>query len=364
VAADLPGPFPSAPTKLGWAPSDSLQSCVKGFSTKAPFSHMGIALVDLTRASQIGYAGWNDQQQIYVASLAKIGAMFAAFQLRQAVRAAVVGLRAADSDELWKTITEAWSPLVSSRVPGRPADFPKLSSIFEASGGPGHWEIDFTDEQKGWSDIKKLGDSLPGNLGFRDRMKLMIANSSNRAAASCIDDVGFQYLNGALAAEGLFSNSDGTGIRIALDYGGHRWGKLSGGGSAQGATAVAVARFMALVETNRLVDADASNEMRELMSFRGHYGSWFVNKLNSSGRVTTKAYGKIGLDGTMDDCAVIERAVTIDEKIKTIRYAAIGLGAASQAALDSLITNLDNCMVDDERNAKFGSKYVLPQHGR
>ena len=191
---------------------------------------MGIALVDLSRAPRMGYAGRNDTRQIYVASLAKIGAMFAAFQLRQSVRAAARQLSVANAAEVFDAITAAWTPDVSSRTKGRPADFPRFANIFKISGSRGNWIIDFTDEQKSWQEIKDIGDGLPQGLGFRDRMKLMIANSNNHAAASCIDDIGFQYLNGALAAAGLFSAGSSGGLWIALDYGGHWWGKAAGGG--------------------------------------------------------------------------------------------------------------------------------------
>ncbi len=50
--------------------------------------------------------------------------------------------------------------------------------------------------------------------------------------------------------------------------------------------------------------------------------------------------------------------------MKTLRYAAVGLGASSQAAIEALIIKLDDSMVEDERMAKFGSKYQLPQHKR
>jgi Beta-lactamase enzyme family len=185
-----------------------------------------------------------------------------------------------------------------------------------------------------------LGASLPKGLGFRDRLKLMIANSNNKAAASCIDDMGFQYVNGALASERLFDEKSGMGLWIALDYGGHAWGKHVSGGWAQGATAKAVARFLALLERKKLVDAQSSEEMQEMMSFKGHYGSWFVNKLRSQGRSSQRAYGKIGLDGTSDDCAVIERKAAGG----VIRYAAIGLGAAEPGALEKLIIKLDDCI--------------------
>src|ERR1700744_6294183 len=146
--ADLPGPFPAKPPSLGWAPSDSLQAYLNQFATKSPFSQMGIALVSLSRAPRIGYAGWNDMRQIYVASLAKIGAMFAAFQLRQSVRAAAKQLTLTDPADIFAAIATAWAPTVKSRVKERPADFPKLENIFSISGGQGNWTIDFTDSQK------------------------------------------------------------------------------------------------------------------------------------------------------------------------------------------------------------------------
>jgi len=77
--------------------------------------------------------------------------------------------------------------------------------------------------------------------------------------------------------------------------------------------------------------------------------------------VSTRITGRPA-DGTMDDCAVIERSVEIDQRTKILRYAAVGLGASSQTALDALIMKLDDSMVEDERTAKFGSKYQLPQH--
>lgn len=363
--ADLPGPFPAKPPNLGWAPSDSLQESLKRFAAKAPFAQMGVALVDLSRNPRIGYAGWNDTRQIYVASLAKIGAMFAAFQLRQSVRAAAKLVSVPDSAKVFDAIAADWTPGVSSRTKGRPADFPRLARIFSISGSQGNWAIDFIDSQKNWEEITKIGDSLPKGLGFRDRMKLMIANSNNQAAASCIDDIGFQYLNGALAAAGFFNaGAGGGGLWIALDYGGHWWGKAAGGGWAQGATAAAVAGLLALLATDRLVDADASKEMREMMSFKGHYGSWFVGRLAKAGRGPSRAFGKIGLDGTLDDCVVVERPVKIDDHMKTLRYAAVGLGASSQEAIEALIIKLDDAMVEDERAAKFGSKFQLPQHRR
>jgi len=186
--ADLPGPFPAKPPNLGWAPSDSLQESLKRFAAKAPFAQMGVALVDLSRNPRIGYAGWNDTRQIYVASLAKIGAMFAAFQLRQSVRAAAKPVSVPDSAKVFDAIAADWTPGVSSRTKGRPADFPRLARIFSISGSQGNWAIDFIDSQKNWEEITKIGDSLPKGLGFRDRMKLMIANSNNQAAASCIDE--------------------------------------------------------------------------------------------------------------------------------------------------------------------------------
>src|SRR5262244_2949636 len=120
MADDAFGPFPDRPTMLAWYPSPSLRDLISRFANKSPYKHLGIALVDLSRGSSMGYGGSNDSRQIYVASLAKIAAMFAAFQLRKAVRAVSTQMRAVDADELWKSIADAWKPAVSHRVPGRP----------------------------------------------------------------------------------------------------------------------------------------------------------------------------------------------------------------------------------------------------
>ena len=88
------GPFPDKATTLAWYPSASLLALIPRFARTSPYHLLGIALVDLSRGSSMGYAGWNDSRQTYVASLAKIVAMFAAFQLRKAVRAVSTQMRA------------------------------------------------------------------------------------------------------------------------------------------------------------------------------------------------------------------------------------------------------------------------------
>jgi hypothetical protein len=352
AAAAVSPPFPPQKSHPGWTSSPELEAMVKKFATKAPFTNMGIALADLTLrtrnlelANWIDYAGVNDDKELFAASLVKIAALFAAYRLRERVREAAKSLGAAGGSDPLPRIEAAWKPKVANAIAGRPPDFPKLDKIFSVSGPAGAWTIDFSDTGTPWADMEKLhAKGVPnlGSLGFRDRMNLMISESDNRAAGSCIRDIGFQYLNGALAAEGLYDSGNSRGLFLGGGYdGGTVWGREKVVNTAQGATASAVAHMLVLLETDRLVDAQASHEMRWIMA---HAGSFFGEGLMQAkpARTASKIYAKVGRnDPNFDDGAVIERVVNG----KLIRYAAVGLNASSRKMLHDLIIQLDDCIV-------------------
>jgi hypothetical protein len=291
---------------------------------------MGVALVDLGARSKHDFAagglnfsvGWNLHVTQYSASLVKIAAMFAAFRLRENVRAAAATSKAKDSDELFAQITADWKPIVERSVPGGRRDFPQLDRIFSAGGGAGGFSIDFDGR-------------------FRDSMADMIGPSDNAAASRCILALGYQYIQGALAAEGLYT-SDKGGLWLAGDYSSGRDGTPEPKSRKhQAASAAAVARFLTLLETNRLVSADACSEMRSLMT-----NDYMIRFLDADGRTTSSHYGKLGIGGkssgySRHDCAVIERSIAG----KTIRYAAIMLGAKNFDVLADLGIALDNAML-------------------
>jgi hypothetical protein len=112
------------------------------------------------------------------------------------------------------------------------------------------------------------------------------------------------------------------------------------------ATASQVARFMTLLAQNKLVDANASRDMRELMDVGG-IGSYAHSAV---GRGTTAFAAKIGYgdDRFSHDCAIIERTVPG----KKLRYVAVGLGSAPERGrtdLSNLFVLLDKTIVARNR---------------
>jgi hypothetical protein len=281
-------------------------------SQDSNFTNMGVMLVDLTLRVRVtagvtaryNFAGgWNQGLTRYSGSLVKIAAMFAAYRLRQNVRDAAAGLRAKDGKDLLGKIRDDWKPIVETAVKAGPKDFPHLDTIFTVTGASGGWTINF-------------------DTTFEKNLKNMIGPSSNSAAQYCIDALEFQYINGALAAEGFYSDADG-GMWLGGDYAkGRSWPAEPKSKSHQAASPASVARFLTLLEGNQLVSPDASNKMRGLMN-----NFYTKRALDANSRPLTMGFGKLGIGvpsspGYHDGC-VVERSVGG----KTIRYAVVMLQA-------------------------------------
>jgi len=315
-------------TPWHWLPSTVLEKCMSQFTGQAPFSTMGIALVDLTHAppgsgyaNLITYAGWRDQEQFYVASLAKIAIILAAHRLLACFRAAARQSKATDAEKLIKDVTDAWKPAVSRRIAGRPADFPKFERIFQIAGKAGAWTIDF--------------DST-----FHGHMVGIVEND-NRSANYCIEAIGFQYINGTLIHEGLYDEQRKRGLWLGGGYS----AKLTWGSSSRhhGATAAAVAKMLTLLHTGQLVGPDESFGMRGLFDMATESFAYFLTELH--GRPVEESIGKIGYikKGTDNEGAIITRKVGG----KTLRYVAVGLNTPhGKDGLYRLIEKLDDCIVN------------------
>ncbi|MCK9605751.1 MAG: serine hydrolase [Methylomonas sp.] len=291
------------------------------------YKDLGVVVIDLThrgrRADGAGFttsAGWNERVFRNAASLVKIAAMFAAFRLKENLGVAVNETSATIGKDALNAVALDWKDAVETAVPSGRRDFPQLSKIFDITGAKGGWTLVFTKE-------------------FMHHMELMIGHSNNHSASICIDLIGFQYINGALEAEALYSFNAG-GLWLGGNYAGRNWipeprTKLT----HQGATAKTVAKFLALLEDNRLVSPAASKEMRRIM---GLAGTWFVEGLMRARppRNVNSAYAKVGIyGGKYHDCAVIERG-SVDGRL--IRYAVVVLGASSPQIIRELAVKLDD----------------------
>ena len=139
-------PFPTGPT-VAFRLNDARM--IEAFEpvTVSNASHLCAALVDLTGAPVMPpYAGLNDKEMIYAASLPKIFTMYAAFALRARVQAfvdaAVANGVPVVPPGITSEIEKAWKPQLRALFPTRPATsfgnnqditFPKLNEIFTFS---------------------------------------------------------------------------------------------------------------------------------------------------------------------------------------------------------------------------------------
>jgi hypothetical protein len=283
----LPSPFPTTPKSDSLIASQELQKKLEPLQKKFPT--MGVAVAVMTARTTSGstgtslLAGWNLHKTRFSASLVKIAPMFAAFQLRANLNTAIRGLSAANAGDLFNQVAKEWKPVVERAVRG-PSNFPQLGKIFDATGSGRSWSVDFTTD-------------------FRDDLRLMASYSDPGASGRCIDALGHQYINGALAKEGLYYPKNGSqaagGIWVGGNYGNVVFQRElhNATGSWMTGSPATFMRFLDLVDAGRLVSPRASEEMRGLMLH-----SWMEHVFLKSPpnprhfARAPKTYGKLGYD--------------------------------------------------------------------
>ena len=152
--------------------AEKLQACLKEVVKKEEFGHIKVALVDLTKdVMHPEFAGFNHKQQVFAASVPKIAAMLAAFQLRHDLRAILKQKGAKPLPELFNLVRADWAdtqrdpggkamPGVSYRrklvlvngikIPLREPKAPRLAVVFAniKAGHPVTIEFNSTGESK------------------------------------------------------------------------------------------------------------------------------------------------------------------------------------------------------------------------
>jgi hypothetical protein len=298
-------PWPASPVTVAFTPNASLESCLQPkLDAHPPFKKaikdkkLCFAVADLAHGGA-RYFGVNDKEQWNTASLAKIATMAAAFYLKAAVDAAAKEI-AADATasaeittdkKLFKALNKAWDPLIKAKFPRRAFTPPRLDHIFSATDTGSGWDIQFKEIEK---DSAKIDAAHNHNgkidkLGFKERMYLMVAFSDNWAAHTCIDDLGFNYIGGALQDAGFY-DGDKTGFWTRSNYNGVKWGPAIGSGQAE-----AVCRFLCALQLGTLVDKISSNAMLALMEKAPNssgIGSWILGVLPDS---PDELYSKVGV---------------------------------------------------------------------
>ncbi len=113
------------------------------------------------------------------------------------------------------------------------------------------------------------GGTLKMDKENRDLMTRMIRHSSNQAATTMLRKVGKEYLAELLQSPRykLYDKAQNGGLWVGKEYGKHpAWQRDPLHNISHGATAMQVARFYYFLETNRLVSAELSKDMKEILS--------------------------------------------------------------------------------------------------
>ena len=244
------------------------------WSLDAPFSLAIIDLGDGGASSTLKCGGFNADSLHYIASGAKIAAMFAAYALRDMVWRFWAGARAAqamveraagefmvkapplpDLDSLLqkqvdREILAAAPATIRARASRAAPMVPAYDDVFTMPTTGSPIKPDFR------------GD-------FTAAMRLMIVPSDNDAAGTCIRGVGYAYLNAALAALRLPSKKGEPGVWLAGDYGNYTYvyvNTTNDALAAQAGSAMAMAQLMAMILNNGILSAGDCGEMRALLA--------------------------------------------------------------------------------------------------
>jgi hypothetical protein len=214
-----------------------------------------IAIVALDHDGSRPLAGQRHFEMYYSASLLKVAAMYAAFQLRAAANdlAARLDSVAVSEGQLFKRLTDIFDPQISGAVPrinnhkppiSLAMRVPKYRDIFAATTDHGHWRLDF-------------------NTAFNNNLSAMIVDSDDIAAGVCIRALGYSWIDGVLQSAGFFDDSlpRRAGIWLAGDY--NLWptvdvDSLNDGTVKQATTCFHMAWLFVRLFDNGLVD-DASH---------------------------------------------------------------------------------------------------------
>ncbi len=175
----------------------------------------------------------------------------------------------------------------------------------------------------------------------RATLTRMIRRSSNTAATEMFNRVGPAYLAEVLQSPEyqLYDPSHNGGLWVGKPYGkGQAWKRDPLHNLSHGATALQTARFLYLLATDRLVSADASREMKDMLS-RPAIKHKFVKGL-AHHRPGSQIFRKSGTWRNWHaDAAIVER----DGR----RYIAVALAEDPKggAWLSRLIVALDDLVV-------------------
>ncbi|WP_192582869.1 hypothetical protein [Streptomyces triticiradicis] len=209
------------------------------------------------------HAGLRYGDSYFTASLAKIGALYAAYELLRSVNA--VAREVTKPQELFTRLRNEFDPVIDASVPAiaetpaltRAQRLPKYEQIFATAPAGGALACSF-------------------QPGFQDSLNKMIIKGANDTAAAVIQALGYSWINGVLKAGGFFFPPAATGIWLAGTFTGSlpvvRIPSVNDGMVAQASTCFDMANLYAHIVRRTLVDPGSSNFMHALLATSASVG--------------------------------------------------------------------------------------------
>jgi len=259
-----------------------------------------IALVDLTgdKLTAPDFAGWGAPVDMYGASVPKILALYAAFQLRCDLRDLAVRNSPSDGRQLESAAIAEW------KAKGLTRNLPDLAWLF---------------------DIRKWTPAA--SLDFTAQTQSTFANiMHNCPAGTLIAKVGLPYIGSVAWQSGLYHPAR-SGLWLKSGYCvSATWTNPINTPFTHNATALAASTYFTLLAQGRLVDDASSIDIRNALA-AGCVTSWFPS--------LPVVASKCGIyAGNMHDCAWIE-----DDSVRYV--VAVMSRYASQPLYTGLINQLD-----------------------
>jgi Beta-lactamase enzyme family len=338
---------------------DSFKTCIH-----VP-DDLTVALVDLTDPSVPVYAGIRDEETVFIASMAKIEALYAAFELRKQLQDAISAVPTSiPVANLIAEVRRTWQPLLDATKPNDRAafnGFPSLAEIFDITPSGSSWSVQFTTK----GDIGTLSNAefaqwplLNGKFGFRELLELMARFSNNDASARCITALSYEYIHGALTNAGLYNQATG-GLWLGAPYP-HKPGaaltealwateplnnERNQSRKYQVGSARAAATMFTLLGQGKLVDAAASGEMLDMLNTGTN--DFIKNALTNASRDVNSIRTKIGVIDKLywSQTSLVERNLV--DHGKPIRYVISILNNNAPFLLTkATIEPLDQCILN------------------
>ncbi len=310
-------PNPITFASLGMTRDATLLSKLASVATLAP--NIGLVAIDMSTKK---FATLNGSNLLFAGSISKLGIVIASYVLRESVKEFSKNSLATTANDLIIEIETTWKPIVT-KLYAKPSDFPILKNIFTFTPPSSlglAWNVEFTTTPSLLPYLSNEISSGPVNcratLGYKQWMELTLHNSNNESASLCIDNIGFQYIQGALEKTGFLVKS-GLGIWVGRAFRfspnpnpktpSKDWGFPPVIGGIQSATPDALAMLIVALNSNSLINNSNSVNTDIVTMLSGGAGSFMREALKNTSSSTIVNFAKDSkgannLIGDLDVC--------------------------------------------------------------